>query len=640
MAYLSIIEFASNSKRLVMDEQCEFGIQSGLFRRICPPFFCLSSVFSAFRMRDSIISSYQNTLSLPRSDPRRLLCTQGLAFVRLESYYSSGDKDDLEQSILAFTEAVFLPRPWDTYPLNIVGIFSLIAIAISYRAEKSRQPGDVKSCIMYLRYLREQGGHSNSNRFPIPITAPLIRTLMVHIELGLGDVHQDIEEMAALLDELIKSDTSMLSLDSLIMNFAEAVYRDLVGQVEWRIPSDKVIECLRNARMRLPDLYQASLVLARSLQIRFLMAPSDEDYKEGMAILHNILTCCNAGGMPSPFRDIALRWAAIFETAQFYTHGKPEHLEQAIRYYRSWLDVALEDPDRPFITALVSRLQGQRFHDLGLSGLCTPSANLPSIKDMMATLAEFDPVKPISMAMVEGFFNGVNLTLLQDLTDIVDIERCIKFCEQSIASYPSSHSAPLARLSLGFLFGRAAEYTGEIKYLNQAISITRENINLAYVRPLRDDPVVSVIQLLQLRLENFRNREDLDELMELYPMVSTHQHVTSAMDCSIPCVWAMTAHSFEHPSASTAYDRAMSSIQVSIIFSPTIDVQHSRLSAMSEKVKTLPLDYTSYQIHTGRLKQAIETLEQGRTLLWSEMRGLRTSTDKLRSADIGETPLC
>jgi hypothetical protein len=47
----------------------------------------------------------------------------------------------------------------------------------------------------------------------------------------------------------------------------------------------------------------------------------------------------------------------------------------------------------------------------------------------------------------------------------------------------------------------------------------------------------------------------------------------------------------------------------------------------------MPLDYASYQIDKDQLKQAIETLERGRSLLWSEMRGLRTSTDQLRTVD-------
>jgi hypothetical protein len=44
-------------------------------------------------------------------------------------------------------------------------------------------------------------------------------------------------------------------------------------------------------------------------------------------------------------------------------------------------------------------------------------------------------------------------------------------------------------------------------------------------------------------------------------------------------------------------------------------------------------EHPSYQIHTGQVKDAIETLERGRGLLWSEMRGFRTSIDHLSTVD-------
>ncbi|KAI0003263.1 CHAT domain-containing protein, partial [Russula compacta] len=74
-------------------------------------------------------------------------------------------------------------------------------------------------------------------------------------------------------------------------------------------------------------------------------------------------------------------------------------------------------------------------------------------------------------------------------------------------------------------------------------------------------------------------------------------------------------------------------MQESLTFAPTLHIQHSRLVAMRGHIEKLPLDYASFQVHTGRLHQAIETLERGRALLWSEMRGFRTSIDQLRAAN-------
>ncbi|KAH9048904.1 hypothetical protein EDB84DRAFT_1455418 [Lactarius hengduanensis] len=60
--------------------------------------------------------------------------------------------------------------------------------------------------------------------------------------------------------------------------------------------------------------------------------------------------------------------------------------------------------------------------------------------------------------------------------------------------------------------------------------------------------------------------------------------------------------------------------------------QHNRLIATDDRFKTIPLDHASYQVDLGQLEAAIETLEQGRALLSSEMRGLRTP----RAEPVGE----
>ena len=99
------------------------------------------------------------------------------------------------------------------------------------------------------------------------------------------------------------------------------------------------------------------------------------------------------------------------------------------------------------------------------------------------------------------------------------------------------------------------------------------------------------------------------------------------------CHWASHARANLHPSVSTAYETAMSILQETLVFCPTLQTQHDRLARALTQGGRLPSDYASYQIENGQAEQAIETLEQGRALIWSEMRGLRTSTDKLRAAD-------
>jgi len=122
--------------------------------------------------------------------------------------------------------------------------------------------------------------------------------------------------------------------------------------------------------------------------------------------------------------------------------------------------------------------------------------------------------------------------------------------------------------------------------------------------------------------------------MRLFPIAAADKDATVPDRFNISFEWVLFARAFRHPSMPTAYDSAISLMQEPLVFAPTLEIQHFRLAAMHDDHKKLPWDYAEYQIKIGRLEKAIETLERGRGLLWSEMRGLRTSIDRLRLVDV------
>ena len=130
---------------------------------------------------------------------------------RLARYTLSKQQDDLEQSILCLTEAILVPLPWDTSPLNIAATFNFIPCTILLRAEESRQLRDVKCCILYLRHLHGQCRELPIH-FPRPVITALINALAVRGELEPRDVDRGVEEMADLCHELLDSDISIESL--------------------------------------------------------------------------------------------------------------------------------------------------------------------------------------------------------------------------------------------------------------------------------------------------------------------------------------------------------------------------------------------------------------------------------------------
>jgi len=233
--------------------------------------------------------------------------------------------------------------------------------------------------------------------------------------------------------------------------------------------------------------------------------------------------------------------------------------------------------------------------------------------------------------------NALQAVNIERLIDIADIEDGIKYCRELLASYPSIRLAHTARKALCHFFHRAFVCTSDVKYLDKAILAARDDVkfNASYPLLRRILSLSTLISFLLARLDLLRRRGDLKELMELFPIVDEYEHAGFLDGLPSSYAWALVAHTLDHPSTSTAYDRAMSSMQAYVTFSPTLDVQHSRIISRYNILETLPLDYASYQIHTSRLEQAIETLERGRALMWSEMRGLRTSVDRIHLSNPG-----
>ena len=477
------------------------------------------------------------------------------------------------------------------------------------------------------------------------MTETLVSALAVKVESNLGEADQDIEEMADLCGELLNSQTTVSTRARHITEFAVAVAGHIQDLFGGRVPSEKVLDCLRKAIIRFPYLHDVSMALAKSLLVRFNMTPSEDDYKEGMAMLDKVINFPGWGDSTTPFLETALSFAALFSKVHFDAFGKPEHLEEAIYRLRTALErISPQDSNRSSMMANLSYLEGFRFDSSSITATAremaearsTPSdlAKSSSFKNLAASFHALDDTSIPEETRFGKHFDALELTSIVRLTDIADIEDGVEYCRQLITSHPHSPLVPTAFVSLVDLLERAFECTNQIEYLNQAISAARLCMNIIPSQRSRGVSLGALISLLSTRLELLHRREDLNELMQAFAQAAELERLGPFRRHPYSSSWAIVARRFGHPSALTAYERAMSSMEDTLTFSPTLDTQHFRLAAqLFPQSKELPFDYTSYLIHTGRLKQAIETLERGRALLWSEIRGLRISVDQIRLAD-------
>jgi hypothetical protein len=135
------------------------------------------------------------------------------------------------------------------------------------------------------------------------------------------------------------------------------------------------------------------------------------------------------------------------------------------------------------------------------------------------------------------------------------------------------------------------------------------------------------------------HKQDLDEGLEMLSQYANDGRVNWPVRFRFACEWVVTICSGRtlHPSVSTAYKSALSSMQDKLLFAPTFQLQHATLVPLNVSHR-IPLDYASYQVDLQKLEEAIETLERGKELIWSEIRHLRTLIDQPLAENCGGRP--
>ena len=527
-------------------------------------------------------------------------------------------------------------------------MFFELASILLRRSQESEQPEDVQSSIIYFRYLRDHFQSIETfDISPAELATYLVVVLSHKVELSIGDTMEDIQEMAILCRELLDPGLSEDYPMEAIMPFSGAVITEF-DKRNAKEPPQEVLEVLRSAAIIQPNLIFVSFALARCLCTRFQISFAIGDYEEVMPILDRIIASHSPGDGLSTMEDKAIEMIMSLVLVRTTTYPNPEDLENSISRLRDLLNVPfLEDSHRSTITDLLRSYDRQRFEYFGVTGSLVESRSSdsnvvahPSPTPRPGTFewsttgggSNEDPEDERTQVLHE-LLPAIRNNEVPNIDEAVKHARTLSSSSHSDDRHPSIPIYYFAEILLeSFMRSSNAEY------LDEAIITFRSVLGMPSLHRIRYLATRGLLMSLaeHIRLPGHKlHKQDLDEVMQLYPELVNDQSVRVSVRFEYSCAWARSTRHFKYPSESisVAYDSAMCLMQDALVFSPTVQTQHSRLVSRNEVTVTLPLDYASYHIQTGRLKEAVETLEGGRALLWSEMRGLRTSVDQVRAAD-------
>ena len=471
--------------------------------------------------------------------------------------------------------------------------------------------------------------------------------------------------MVVLYRELRSSDDSAAIPAVALTSLKGAVNTEILRGLSTQ-SLDEVVNCLRDTVKMFPGERRELYALADVLFHRYVQTHSPGDYEEAMVSLERILEPNQSGECPASTRDVALSHAALLAFAKSTISPKPESSEVAISRLRASLGPSSIDNGLRLQFAESLAIQAKhRFEDHGLAESREEAdsrisevvrlSSSPSLETSRKFFFELDEVRmnysttaiQQSIQYLEEELSDTppgtshqkdRLTELakwykikfSHTNSISDIEESIKYSRLLLNATHSNDPWRVNSLSsLRDILFLAFENTDEISYLDESISLGYDILHLKSARDEHFHVIWELVSSLFTRSCTFGREDDMDEIFRLIPLAIDDQYPQDPVRFEFACQWAHLARRFSHPTTLSAYRTAMSLMQKFLPFAPTVSTKHSRLVAMEGFCHKMPLGYASYQIKLGQFEEAVETLEQGRTLIWSEMRGLRTPISQL-----------
>jgi len=571
-----------------------------------------------------------------------------LAAAYFNRYLHSRQKKDLDRSILTFTEAILIAPPWDIDGLNIVQTFFLLAQGLQVRSKDFDQSSDAQPCAAYFRYLRSQPLETFGiprDDLPELYQFALIYQLMQGLGVlisqqnrGPGDAPQNIEEMAVVCRELLASNLPQPVLEDAVRALVSA-YNSHRKQSPLPEDPDELIKCLGEVNRRLGS-HEFAHALATLLRLRFNKSCSLNDYKEAITLLDKITSSESNGDSPGQYFELAMYNSAGLANERVNIYGKPEYTEEAIYRCRAYLEIPhADDYKRGVITSVLVKHMEKRSDSFGvMEGLQEarsrdPEATyVPSFSRLVKSLLDKSTTDNTHWWAEDRELQEHIRALgyVDHTTDIAEVEEAIKYCRLLLASCrPNDPLISIPADALGRVLFHAFKCTDEIEYLDESIAVFRRILEIPTARRDHFKVICILGPALLDRLSIYGDQKDFDEFMRLASEACNDPYTCVGDRFFVSRRWTDNARRNGHQTTSTAYDTAISLMQDTLLFAPTLETQHFNLVALRNVCEGLPLDIASYEVGRGQLKEAIQALERGRALIWSELHGLRTSIHQL-----------
>ena len=508
----------------------------------------------------------------PRGHPDRSMSLNNLAIRVYTRYKERGTLQDLDEGIVLVQEALVL-RP-QGHP-HRSGSLNNLSNHLSNRFKQFGAIEDLKEAIVHDRealVLRPQGH---------PLRSSSLNHLANHVSVQYKELGamEDLEEAIVLDREALDLRPQGHPLRSISLNNLANRFLTRYKQLGAMEDLDEAIVLVREALVLRPQghpLRSRSLnSLADGLFNRYKQLGAMEDLDEAIVLVREALDLRPQG---HPLRPNSLNGLAKYLSTRCERLGAMEDLDEAIALDREALDL---------------RSQGHPLRYSSLSHLATRLT-----------------------------------TRYKQLRTMHDLDEAIVLDRKALDLHPQGNplrSRTLSSLADG-LFTRYKQL-GAMEDLDEAVVLVRGALKLRpQGHPARSGSLNDLACYLCSRFTRLKQFQDKEELFSLYAQLVHVPQIVSSIDLCAARAWICVAEDFQHPTMLLAYETSLRLLVQHLATLPSLP-QH--LGILKSLTSSLAVDAFSACIRKRTPARAVELLEQGRGVFWSQLTRLHSPLDDL-----------
>ncbi|KZP26318.1 hypothetical protein FIBSPDRAFT_1040863 [Athelia psychrophila] len=571
-------------------------------------------------LQQSIIYQRDALKLRPLGHPHRSTSLAGLANALFTRFEQLSQMVDLEQSIIYHRDALELRPPGHLERSTSLGN---LANALKRRFDQLGQMADLQQSIIYYRDALELGRPGHPHHFAsLNNLANALRTRFE--QLGqMADLEQSIIYYRDTLELRPPGHPDRSTALSNLANALRTRFERLGRMADLEQSIIYYRDILELGPPGHPDRPASLNNLANALQTRFAQLGQMADLEQAIIYYRDSLELCPPG---HPDRSNSLGNLAYALFTRCYQLGLMADLEQSIIYQRDALELRPSGHthrstslDNLAIALFIRFEQWGQMADLEQSIIYQRDAlelRPPGHPDRSNSLGN------LAIALQSRF---------ERLGQMADLEQSIIYQRDALELRPPGRPdrpAPLANLANALR--TRFEQLGQMADLEQSIIYQRDALELCPPgHPHRSDSLNSLATALQIRFEQLGQMADVEEAVELLQSGADDTSDTPARryHCACDLVDILTKHN--QVLLLDTYELALNLLQLVLTVYPDVELRRKALSA-GRLSPTLVMSAAAHAIGKGQPEKAVEMLEQGRGMLYSNFRGYRQPVEAVR----------